>query len=175
MELQRFTIEDIRSYVPCYDPVTGINGDGEEIYPGGFLPEDWTGTALDILAVDECPDADRLWVVLREGWMPEATLQAFARWCALQVIDLWDAPDVAQEYLETGNEDLRVAAFEVADASNKMAALPAVVAASEDAMVSAGLPAKTALWLAWEVSTHSSYDRMSIYAQLVHLRELLAS
>jgi len=30
----------------------------------------------------------------------------FARWCALQVIDLWDAPAVVREYLETGEPDI---------------------------------------------------------------------
>ena len=31
----------------------------------------------------------------------EDTLRAFARRCSLDVIDLWDAPDVVREYLET--------------------------------------------------------------------------
>jgi hypothetical protein len=39
-----------------------------------------------------------------------ALLQDFARWCALQVIDLWDAPDVVREYLTTGDESLSEAA-----------------------------------------------------------------
>ena len=37
-------------------------------------------------------------------------LREFARWAALQVIDLWDAPAVVREYLETGDESLRYAA-----------------------------------------------------------------
>jgi hypothetical protein len=37
-------------------------------------------------------------------------LQEFARWVALQVIDLWDATDIVREFLETGDEDLRIAA-----------------------------------------------------------------
>ena len=49
-------------------------------------------------------------------WMSDATdtLREFARWCALQVIDLWDAPDVVRRYLETGAEDLRSAARDAA-------------------------------------------------------------
>ena len=35
MELKQITIDDIRSFEPCYDPAR-------------YLPEDWTGTALDI-------------------------------------------------------------------------------------------------------------------------------
>ena len=53
-----FRIDDIRNFRPrpCYDP-------------SRYLPEDWTGTALDVLDVKDCPAADRIWVAL--GMMPE--------------------------------------------------------------------------------------------------------
>lgn len=35
------------------------------------------------------------------------TLEEFARWCALQVVRLWDCPDVIKKYLETGDEEIR--------------------------------------------------------------------
>jgi len=41
-------------------------------------------------------------------------LRAFARKTALSVIDLWDAPAIVREYLETGNEALRMTAKEAA-------------------------------------------------------------
>ena len=37
-------------------------------------------------------------------------LRAYARQCALDVIHLWDAPDVVREYLMTGDEGIRAAA-----------------------------------------------------------------
>jgi len=37
-------------------------------------------------------------------------LRAYARWCALSVIHLWDAPAVVREYLDTGDESKRDAA-----------------------------------------------------------------
>lgn len=37
-------------------------------------------------------------------------LRELARWCALQVSDLSDAPEVMRRYLETGDESLRIAA-----------------------------------------------------------------
>lgn len=37
-------------------------------------------------------------------------LRAFARKCALDVIHLWDAPDVVVRYLKTGDEELRAEA-----------------------------------------------------------------
>ena len=45
-------------------------------------------------------------------WGYDATnvLRHFARLCALDVIHLWDAPDVAIQYLKTGDENLRRAA-----------------------------------------------------------------
>lgn len=45
------------------------------------------------------------------------TLRAFARACALDVIHLWDAPDIVRRYLDTGDESLRAAAQDVLRAS----------------------------------------------------------
>lgn len=49
-------------------------------------------------------------------------LRDFARHCALDVIHLWDAPDVVREYLETGSEELRAAAWAAAWAAARGAA-----------------------------------------------------
>lgn len=56
-------------------------------------------------------------------------LRAFAREAALSVIHLWNAPDVVRDYLETGNEELRDAACDVARAT----AMADVMAAPRDA------------------------------------------
>ena len=55
-------------------------------------------------------------------WMLDATdiLSRFARKCALDVIHLWDAPEVVIQYLKTGNDDIRAAAWDAAwDAQNR--------------------------------------------------------
>lgn len=44
-------------------------------------------------------------------------LRAFARQCALDVIHLWSAPQVVRDYLTTGDESLRAAAWDAARAS----------------------------------------------------------
>ena len=44
-------------------------------------------------------------------------LRKFARWCAAQVIDLWDAPEIVRTYIETGDESLRTAAADTAYAA----------------------------------------------------------
>ena len=59
----------------------------------------------------------------------ERVLREFSRWCALQVIHLWDAPEVVREYLESGDESLRDAARAAAWA----AAWAAAGAAARDA------------------------------------------
>lgn len=46
-------------------------------------------------------------------------LRAHARWCALQVIHLWKAPAVIREYLETGDESKRDAAWAAARAAQR--------------------------------------------------------
>jgi len=71
-ELKIFTIEDIRSWNPCYDPKR-------------YLSEGWRGTAIDILEHKEIPPRDKLWVVCREAILDAKTLRLFAVWCARQV------------------------------------------------------------------------------------------
>lgn len=96
--MKTITVEMVRGFnpKPCYDPAE-------------VVPENWEGTALDVLNLPVSAD-DKLWVVLREEVLPETTLREFARWCALQVVDLWGAPQVVRQYLETGNEAARAAA-----------------------------------------------------------------
>ena len=70
-------------------------------------------------------------------WRIDATalLRVFARQCALDVAHLWDMPPVVRQYLETGDESLRVAARDAAYA----AADAAVYAADADAAVYAAV------------------------------------
>ena len=42
-------------------------------------------------------------------------LPRFARWCALDVADIWDAPEVVREYLKTGDESIREDALAAAE------------------------------------------------------------
>ena len=77
----------------------------------------------------------------------EKLLQDWARWCALQVIHLWDAPDVVRQYLETGDESLRDAAEAAARAAAR-AARDAEWAAGAAAEAAAGDAARAAAWAA---------------------------
>ena len=135
------TISDIRSYDPCYDPAK-------------YLPEDWQGTALDILKVGGCPPQDRLWVVLRNDWIDDRTMRLFAVWCARQALALVVNPDprsvaacdVAERYANGQATDKELAAARDAawDAARD-AARDAAMAAAWDAARAA---ARAAVWAA---------------------------
>ncbi len=70
--METFTISDIRSWNPCYDPAK-------------HLPEGWSGSVIDILDHATIPPQDKLWVVCREILIDARTLRLFAVWCARQV------------------------------------------------------------------------------------------
>ena len=61
-------------------------------------------------------------LILWRHELPDDLLRQFARECALSVIDLWDAPAVVREYLETGDEKLRAAARDAARGAARDAA-----------------------------------------------------
>ncbi len=91
----KLTIQSLRDFDPCYDLTE-------------FFPEDWEGTLLEALEDERIPAADRIWVFCEA--QTKDIQGEFARWCALQVIHLWDAPEVVKEFLETGDESKREAA-----------------------------------------------------------------
>lgn len=91
--MKTFTIQDIRSWNPCYDP-------------GRHLSEDWSGTVLDILDHKDIPPADKIWVVCRENLVDAKILRLFAVWCCRQVEHLMTdersrrAVDVAESFAD---------------------------------------------------------------------------
>ena len=70
---------------------------------------------------------ERTVIAMLDAKTTEKLLGDFGRWCALQVIHLWDAPDVVRQYLETGDESLRVAARVAAWAAARVAAWAAAI------------------------------------------------
>lgn len=65
------------------------------------------------------------------------TLRKFARMCALDVIHLWDAPEIVVQYLKTGDESIRDAARAAARSAASAAAVDAASAAAWDAPLDA--------------------------------------
>jgi cell division septum initiation protein DivIVA len=93
------------------------------------------GQAREYLAVDDATEE----------------LFGFARWCALQVIHLWDAPQVMRQYLETGDESIRAIACDAARAAawDAETALYAAWDAARAAARAIAWDAETALSVAW--------------------------
>lgn len=168
--MKTFTIDDIRQLGPCYDP-------------SRYLPEDWTGTALDILAVEDCPAEDRLWVVLHDEWIPSRTMRLFAVQCARQALALIDSPDprsvaacdVAERYANRQADDKELAAaWDAAlDAARDAvwdAAWDAARAAASDAARDAASDAASAA--AWDAASDAAWAAARD-AQIVQLRAML--
>jgi len=84
-----------------------------------------------------------LWTVPEDA--VKAILCRWARWCALRVIHLWNAPEVVREFLETGDESLRAAAWAAARDAAWAAARDADWDAARDAD---GDAARAAAWAA---------------------------
>ena len=80
-------------------------------------------------------------------WGFDATdmLRKFARLCALDVVHLWDCPDVVKRFLETGDESLRAAAWD--------ATVDAAWAAADSAWAAAD-----AAWTAARASAGAAAD-----------------
>jgi hypothetical protein len=134
-KLKQFTIEDIRSWQPCYDPAK-------------YLTEDWSGNILDILDNKNISFEDRLWVILRTELVSEKLMRLFAVWCARQVQHLitdirsLKALDVAEAFAngEATKKQLD-AALDAAWAAARGAAWTAVEAAARAAALDAALDA----------------------------------
>ena len=131
--MKKITLQQIRDLKPCYDPAK-------------FLPENWTGTVVDILNVNDCPAKDRLWVVLREKFIDAKTLRLFAVWCAREALKLIDNPDersieacnVAERYANGEATDKELtAAFSAARNAARNAAFSAASSAARNAAYSA--------------------------------------
>ena len=70
---------------------------------------------------------------LRGGIDVSGVLRHFARLCALDVIHLWDAPDIVRQYLRTGDPRIRDAAGDAARTAAWAAARAAARAAGDAA------------------------------------------
>src|SRR5690606_30353392 len=80
--MMQHTYSDIMALRPCCDPAVR-----------GYCTRDWQGTALDVLRHPSVRSQDKLWLVLRESWIPAPVLHEFACLCAEQALALVDTPD----------------------------------------------------------------------------------
>jgi len=102
-------------------------------------------------------------------WIGDATdtLCNFARWCALQVIDLWDAPAIVKRYLETGDKSIQDAAgdaaLSAAGEAAQAAARDAALSAAREAALSAARAAalSVARDAAWDAAWATMIDKFN--------------
>lgn len=112
---ETYSISDDTEVKPCewgmHASVRAI--DALQYAPGSVVcrVEVWGGVARHGDPEDKIVGRHRKVLSMANG---EAVLRKFARLCALDVVDLWNAPDVVLEYLKTGKEDMRVAAWAAA-------------------------------------------------------------
>jgi len=91
-------------------------------------------------------------------WMASAeeVIRGYGRWCALEVIENWNAPEIVIEYLNTGNVEIRHAAWSAARYATESAAEYAAKYAAEYA---ARYAAKYAAWSAAEYAAESKQNK----------------
>jgi hypothetical protein len=58
------------------------------------------------LLIDAPDESWMSWVATLPGVLSYDVVREFSRWCALQVVHLWDAPTVTKWWIKTGNENL---------------------------------------------------------------------
>jgi len=68
----------LKDFKPCYCPTR-------------YLSDDWEGTLVDILKMEEIPELDRIWVARRA--MNDKGNRLFAVWCAREALKLISNPD----------------------------------------------------------------------------------
>jgi hypothetical protein len=93
-------------------------------------------------------------------------LRAWARWCALQVIHLWNAPDIVREYLTTGDESKRAAAGAAAwRGSGTRAARAAAMAAAGAVTSATWAAAEAASWTARAAAVDAQSAQLDLMAE----------
>lgn len=78
--LRELTVEDIRAWHPCYDPVLE-----------GYCDKEWRGTILDVINFRRVPVVDRIWCAIQ--CLSDKQRRLFAAWCARRALSLIDNPD----------------------------------------------------------------------------------
>ena len=78
--MTNLTIQIIRDFEPCYDPIK-------------HLPEDWQGSLMDVLLMDKIPASDKIWLAVQPSLLSDKILRLFAVDCARKALDKISNPD----------------------------------------------------------------------------------
>ena len=100
-----------------------------------------------------CSERTILWRVDAED-----VLRKFARLCALDVINLWNAPAVVVDYLKTGNNEIRDAAMAAAMAAARAAARGEALAITRIGMWNAGTFSAAGWSAVWSMAANEAWS-----------------
>lgn len=118
----------------------------------------------------------------------EPVLRLFARQCALDVLHLWEAPEIVQRYLKTGDETIRAAARDAAQnaawdaawtAARGAARAAAQDAAWDAAWAAAWAAARAAAWAAargaaWDAARDAAWEKQRTRLEALALEAIKA-
>ena len=108
--------------------------------------------------VDKYACSERMYIA--GGIDVSDTLRLFARDCALDVIHLWNPPDIVVRYLKTGDESIRTAARAAAGAvARTVARAVARTAAWAAEGAAEGAAARAAVWAAEGTAARRKYNK----------------
>ena len=141
-------IIDTLNYAPERSALSAVRLDGTVVQGSDSDTDKFVATERTVIAMLTAAETDAL-------------LHEFARWCALSVAHLWNMPVSVRQYLETGNETFRDAAWAAAwaaardaagaaarDAAGAAVRAAAGAAARAAARAAAGAAVRAAAWAA---------------------------
>ena len=157
--MKSITYEEFLEFNPCY-----LRNREKKALMDSIARRQEKWTALDILGLEEIPDEDKLWCVLREELIDEQKLHEFACVCAERALSRVENPDprsvaviaakrawmrgeITDKELDVARDAARATAWDAAMAAERGAAWPA---AWDAARAAARDAARDAAWdAAW--------------------------
>ena len=143
-KLVKFSIEDVRSWHPCYDP-------------SRYAANAWTGTVVDVLRHKKIPAYDKLWLVLRKELLEASLLRRFA---IAQAKTCLERVKNKKEFDRILQVSLRFSSGKVSKAELDAARHTAWSAAGFAAKSAAGCAAESAAWYAAESAAWDAAVKM---------------
>ena len=153
MELPRVTLDEFLKFEPCW--LDDEQGRRRLRYYARKLGG--SADALEILALRRIPADERLWVVLREEFIPAPILNECACRCAEDALSRIDGPDSRSIHAIVVKR--RWIAGEATDA--ELAAARAAAWAAQTAAWAAAWAAETATWAAAETARNAQVDMLT--------------
>ena len=168
--MRSITYEEFLEFDPCY-----LRNREKKALMDSIARRKKRWTALDILGLEEIPDEDKLWCVLREELIDEKTLHEFACVCAERALRRVENPDprsvaaieAKRAWIKGEISDAELAAArDAAWVAARDAARGAAWAATMDA-------ASAAAWAAaWAAARDAAWDAERAW-QVEELKKLL--